>query len=180
MRFPREMRRTCERERGREGERMAHTRRQRSLHTGVIHTVSIGVFAPYDNSLRNADRSASTKYTITVCSRYERIVVVGKEKKIGGVFRLFAAFNSAHFPLPPPSLSFSLSSSTLVPPLYLSSCILAVHLYIYMHIYIYIYIYCPIERRAKARPSSRKSVPSPRRRRRRRRPKGSSTTEILA
>lgn len=161
--------RTSKTKRGKEGEREredgAYTRRQRSLHTGVIHTVSIGVFAPYDNSLRNADRSASTKYTITVCSRYERIVVVGKEKKIGGVFRLFAAFNSAHFSPSSPSLSFSLSSSH--PSLLYLPCIVAV--------YIYIYIYCPIERRAKARPSSRKSAPPlPRR------PKGSSTTEILA
>lgn len=120
----------------RERERMAHTRRQRSLHTGVIHTVSIGVFAPYDNSLRNADRSASTKYTITVCSRYERIVVVGKEKKIGGVFRLFAAFNSAHFS---PSYRFRYR-----PPLS-SPCLFIFHpvslLYTYIHTYIYIYMY---------------------------------------
>ena len=137
MRFPREMRRTCERERGREGERMAHTRRQRSLHTGVIHTVSIGVFAPYDNSLRNADRSASTKYTITVCSRYERVSSwLEKRRKLAVCF----AFSPRLIPptsLPSPSLSFSLSSSALVPPLYLSSLL---YTYIYTCIYTYIYI----------------------------------------
>lgn len=152
----------------RERERMAHTRRQRSLHTGVIHTVSIGVFAPYDNSLRNADRSASTKYTITVCSRYERIVVVGKEKKIGGVFRLFAAFNSAHFS---PSYRFRYR-----PPLS-SPCLFIFHpvslLYTYIHTYICIYVSKEEQRQGRA--VARESPPS-----RRRRPKGSSTTEILA
>ena len=178
MRFPREMRRTCERERGREGERMAHTRRQRSLHTGVIHTVSIGVFAPYDNSLRNADRSASTKYTITVCSRYERVSSwLEKRRKLAVCF----AFSPRL--IPPTSLSplrlyrFRYRPPLSSPPFIFHPCCTL----IYIHTYIHIYIYCSIERRAKARPSSRKSVPSPRRRRRRRRrPKGSSTTEILA